>query len=83
MSLIVVLIVSAVLYEAISLNKKVVVYKRLNYGRQYYSQHLSNLYFADSAEEVIEVISFNTKKSRHNYYKKLVKPLSSKILSVN
>ena len=82
MASIVVLIVSAVLYEAISLNKKVVVYKRLNYERQYYLPTMGNLYFADSAEDVVEVMSYSIIKAEYQYYKKLDLSLLKKVVNL-
>jgi hypothetical protein len=56
-SQLVVLIVSAVLYEALNQNKKVAVYKKINYKRQLHLVGLPNMYFIDAAEEVSDILS--------------------------
>ncbi|MBV5341810.1 MAG: hypothetical protein J0665_20025 [Deltaproteobacteria bacterium] len=57
LSQLVILIISSVLYEALSQNKKVAVYKKLNYSKLFRSGEYKNLYSFDSAYEVKQIIS--------------------------
>ncbi len=68
-SQLVVLIVSAVIYEALNQNKKVAIFKRLNYERQLTLSSLSNVYFFDSIEEFFKILSKNTIDQDTNFYK--------------
>jgi len=52
----VVLIVSTVLYEALHQNRKVAVYRRVNYRRQTCVAHLPNVFFIDQAQEVARIL---------------------------
>ncbi len=69
-SQLVVLIVSAVIYEALNQNKKVAVYKKINYERQLHLMNYENCYMFDFAEELINILSVNTKESDFDFYKK-------------
>lgn len=65
----VVLIVSAVVYEALNQNKKVAIFKRINYERQLVLSELKNVYFIDGADELSEVLGRPTIKAEVNFYK--------------
>lgn len=65
----VLLIVSAVVYEALNQNKKVAIYKRINYERQLILSSLQNVYFVDSANEVLDLIPLETIKADVDFYK--------------
>lgn len=67
----VILIVSAVLYEALNQNKKVAVLKKINYKRQEKLSHLSNLYFFEKVSEVNDILTKKTKSSTVDFYKPL------------
>lgn len=56
-SRLVILIVSTVLYEALNQNKKVAVYKKINYERQLHLLGLKNLYFFSDVNEVFDIYS--------------------------
>ena len=64
----VILIVSATLYEALNQNKKVAVFKRINYKRQKKLAHLSNLYFFDETSEVNEILTKKTIETTVDFY---------------
>lgn len=65
----VILIVSAALYEALNQNKKVAVYKKINYKRQKKLAHLPNLYFFEQVSEILEIVSKKTIKTSVDFYK--------------
>lgn len=65
----VLLIVSAVLYEALNQGKKVAVYKRLNFERQKCVSHLKNVHFVDSAEELSAALVAPSRKVGVDFYK--------------
>lgn len=69
-SQLVVLIVSAVIYEALNQNKKVAVLKKINYERQLHLINCPNLYFFDFPEEVFDILSINKQISSFDFYKK-------------
>jgi len=69
-SQLIVLIVSAVIYEALNQNKKVMVYKKINYERQLILARFPNVYFFDSAFEVFEVLVKENAFGCVNFYKK-------------
>ena len=65
----VLLIVSAVLYEALNQGKKVAVYKRLNFERQKCVSHLKNVHFVDSAEDLSAALVAPSRKVGVDFYK--------------
>jgi hypothetical protein len=69
-SQLVVLIVSAVIYEALNQNKKVAVLKKINYKRQLHLSQFNNLYFFDLPEELFKILSEDKVISKVNFYKK-------------
>lgn len=77
----VVLIVSAVLYEALNQNKKVAVYKKINYKRQEKLSFLPNLYFFDEISEIIKILSRKPIETIVDFYKPLNIELINRILS--
>jgi hypothetical protein len=68
-SRLVVLIVSAVLYEALNQNKKVAVYKKINYMRQLHLSDQPNVYFIDDADEVIDILNRPVHHAITNFFK--------------
>ena len=68
-SILVVLIVSAVLYEALNQNKKVAIYKRINYKRQNHLLKLKNVYLFDNEQELIAILKKKNYKSEVDFYK--------------
>lgn len=64
----VVLIVSAVLYEALNQNKKVAVYKKINYERQLSLAHLPNIYFFEDPNEVFDFLIKNVIHNDVQFY---------------
>jgi hypothetical protein len=70
-SQLVILIVSAVLYEALNQNKKVAVYKKINYKRQEKLSHLANLYFFEEVPEINDILLKKTKIIDVDFYKPL------------
>jgi len=68
-SQLVILIVSAVLYEALNQNKKVAILKKLNYKRQLTLLNFSNIYFFDSPKELPKILSAKIIKEEVNFYK--------------
>lgn len=69
-SQLVVLIVSAVIYEALNQNKKVAVFKKINYKRQLHLSQFENLYFFDKPEEIAEILVQEIKQNNVSFYKK-------------
>ncbi len=69
-SQLVVLIVSAVIYEVLNQNKKVAVLKKINYERQLHLLQFKNLYFFDSTKELFEITIKNEMLDNMNFYKK-------------
>lgn len=67
----VVLIVSAVLYEALNQNKKVAIYKRINYERQLNLVKLKNVYLFDNESELISIFNEETSESEVDFFKPL------------
>ena len=75
-SQLVILIVSGVLYEALNQNKKVAVYKRINYKRQLHLADFPNIFFINNAKEVVDIIDKPITPSVVNFYK----PINDEIL---
>lgn len=73
----VVLIVSAVLYEALQQGKKVAIYKRVNYKRQLLLGKNQNLFFFDNLPELLEIIE----KDRVEQMDTFFEPTNNKIIS--
>lgn len=69
-SQLVVLIVSAVIYEALNQNKKVAVLKKINYKRQLHLSQFKNLYFFDLPEELFKILSEGKIINKMDFYKK-------------
>ena len=69
-SQLIVLIVSAVIYESLNQNKKVAVLKKINYERQLGLLQFKNLYFFDSTKDLFEIITKNVVLDNLNFYKK-------------
>lgn len=67
-SMLIVLIVSTVLYEALNQNKKVGVYKKINYERQLHLSGLKNLYFFDNEIELDDIISLPIYSEKVSFY---------------
>lgn len=70
-SQLVILIVSAVLYQALHQNKKVAVYKRINYERNKVLSNQPNMYFFESVAEIDEILSQETIKSHDVFYESM------------
>jgi len=81
-SKLVVLIVSAVIYEALNQNKKVAVFKKINYERQLCLSKLPNIYFFNYASELFDILRKETitNSLKENFYKKTDFTLIQKIL---
>lgn len=69
-SQLVVLIVSAVIYEALNQNKKVAVLKKINYERQLHLKKLNNIHFFDSSTEINAMLTKQEKINNMNFYNK-------------
>lgn len=69
-SQLVVLIVSAVIYEALNQNKKVAVLKKINYMRQLHLSKFENLYFFDLSEELFDILEKKEEMCKSDFYKK-------------
>lgn len=69
-SQLVVLIVSAVIYEALNQNKKVAVLKKINYKRQLHLSQFKNLYFLDLPEEIYDILEKKAEENNCDFYKK-------------
>ncbi len=81
-AILVVVIVSAVLYEALNQNKKVAIYKKINYERQNHLLKLKNVYMFDNEKELISIINKKNYKSEVNFYKPTNYYLIKKLLNV-
>lgn len=68
-SQLVVLIVSAVIYEALNQNKRVAVLKKINYERQLHLEKLNNLYFFDTVVEINKILLKEKKINSLSFYK--------------
>lgn len=66
----VILIVSAVLYEALHHNKKVVVYKKINYERQLIFSESPNVYFIESEVEIDDILNKKFYEQQFDFYNK-------------
>lgn len=69
-SQLVVLIVSAVIYEALNQNKKVAVFKKINYKRQLYLSQFKNIYFFDLTDELFEILLKGEVLEKMDFFKK-------------
>lgn len=69
-SQLVVLIVSAVIYEALNQNKKVAVLKKINYKRQLHLSPFKNLYFFNLPNELFEILLEDEIINKVDFYKK-------------
>lgn len=76
-SKLVIVIVSTVLYEAITLGKKVAVYKKLNFSSQINAFSLPNVYCFDSISDVFEILDKPTIKS---FDIKIFEPLNKDLI---
>ena len=65
----VIVIVSTVLYEALNNNKKVAIYKKINYEKYLSISNLPNLYFFDNPEEIFDILQKDSIPSEVNFYK--------------
>ena len=78
-SKIVVLIVSAVLYEALQQNKTIAIYKRINYKRQEMLSFQNRLEYFDNVKELSNIINGNKPKEPMMFYdrsnKKLIRDI--------
>jgi hypothetical protein len=81
-AILVVLIVSAVLYEALNQNKKVAIYKRINYERQNHLLKLKNVYMFDNDQELISIIKKENYNSEVDFYKPTNYDLIKKLFNV-
>ncbi|MBN9300159.1 MAG: hypothetical protein J0I41_24385, partial [Filimonas sp.] len=81
-SRLVILIVSAVLYEALNQSKKVVIYKKLNYERQLTLAKLPNVYLIDLASEVYDIIEKPIIPNHVNFYKATDSVQIKKLVSI-
>lgn len=75
----VILIVSAVLYEALNQNKKVAIYKKINFERQIPLAELPNVYLFDTCQELIDIVNKETMFSMVDFYKPLDRRLIQEI----
>lgn len=69
-SLLVVLIVSAVLYEALQHGKKVAVLERINYERQLYLSFKEQLFFFSNTKDLKELLKMQPKQEPIVFYEK-------------
>jgi hypothetical protein len=77
-SQVVVLIVSGVLYQALNQNKKVAIYKKINYERNLaISENWQNVYFFDDPAELEIILKKKVVFENNNRY---YKPLDNRIL---
>jgi hypothetical protein len=81
-SQLVVLIVSAVLYEALNQNKKVAVYKKVNYRRQESLANFHNIYFFDYPAEIFNILQKVAIPSEVEFYKPTDYVVLKKILNI-
>lgn len=75
-----IIIVSAVIYEALNQNKKVLIYKKINYERQLALSQYQNVYFFDSISEAIEVLSKKSVQNSVDFFKETDYKLINAIL---
>ena len=68
-AVIVILISSTVLYEALSQNKKVAIYKKVNYTGLQNIFNLPNVYLFDKADEISEILKRETINNKVNFFK--------------
>lgn len=80
-SVLVVLIVSAVLYEALNQNKKVAIYKKINYKRQLNLLHLKNVYLFDNVSDFQSIYNKEIVNSEVHFYNPTNYYLIDEILS--
>jgi len=69
-SQLIVLIVSAVVYESLNQNKKVAILKKINFERQLHLIQFKNIYFFDSTNELFEILSKSQMLDHMSFYKK-------------
>jgi hypothetical protein len=69
-SQLVILIVSAVIYEALNQNKKVAILEKINYKRQLNLIHFGNIYFFNSLIQLSDILSKKTINIQGDFYKK-------------
>lgn len=76
----IILIVSAVLYEALNQNKKIAIYKKINFERQLRLSELPNVFLFDTSDEIIDIIGKDTVSNLVDFYKPLDQRLIQEIL---
>lgn len=81
-SLIILMIVSGVLYEALNQNKRVAILKKINFERQLTLKDEPNLYFFDSLAEFNKILTKPTLFHNTNYYSASDKERINKLLNV-
>lgn len=79
----VVLIVSAVIYEALNQNKTVCIYKRINYERQLHLADNPNVNFFDNIDELYQLINKPSIYVKTNFYNNTNKDIIHKITYLN
>ena len=79
-SRLVILIVSTVLYEALNQNKKVAIYKKINYERYYSLNGLPNIHFFDEYFEVFDFLDIPLVGLNVNYFKPTNYTLLNKLI---
>ena len=83
LSQLVILIISSVLYEALNQNKKVGVYKKLNFDSSFNSNFKNNVYYFDSAHEILEILKKSVIANETNFYDPINYSVIKKICSNN
>ena len=68
-SSLVVLIVSTVVYEALNQQKKVAIYKKINFERQLHLLECPNIYFFNNEDEAFGILDQEVISNESNYYK--------------
>jgi hypothetical protein len=83
-SQLVILIVSAVLYQALNQNKKIAIYKKINYERNLaISDNWVNAYFFDTPDEISIILKKKVMPEKLSYYKPLDIDTLNNILMIN
>ena len=68
-SSLVVLIVSTVVYEALNQQKKVAIYKKINFERQLHLLECPNVYFFNNEDDAFGILDQEVISNESNYYK--------------
>ena len=77
----VVLIASAVLYQALQIGKRVAIFKRINYERQELISAKENLNFFDNENELFDILMKIHKYKKYNYFEPFRKEYMTTLLN--